>query len=62
MAIHTSANTYSRGVPKNYSNFFFVAQTNNAVVSPLNIYLRNYQFYNRNYSNTNVYRMFPWNS
>jgi hypothetical protein len=60
MAIHTSAITYSRGVPKNAkSNFFFVAQANNAMVHPINIYLRNYSFYNRNIINPSKLR-WPW--
>ena len=32
MAIHTSAITYTRGLPKNYNNFFFVAQANNTII------------------------------
>ena len=47
MAIHTSAITYRRGIPDNYSNFYFVAQTNNVVISPLSSYIRGYSFYNR---------------
>jgi hypothetical protein len=54
MAIHTSAITYTRGLPKNYNNFFFVAQANNTIISPLSIYLKNYSFYNRNVTNTSV--------
>ena len=42
MAIHTSAITYTRGLPKNYSNFFFIAQANNTIISPLSKYLQNY--------------------
>jgi hypothetical protein len=60
MAIHTSAITYRRGIPDNYNNFYFVAQANNVVVSPLSSYLRGYNFYNRNYSNTNIRRIYPW--
>jgi hypothetical protein len=52
MAIRTSANTYSRGIPKDYNNFFFVAQTNNTVVRPVSLYLRTYNFYNRNVTNS----------
>jgi hypothetical protein len=52
MAIHTSSNTYRRGIPNSYTNFFFVAQTNNAIPSPMTIYLRGNQFYNRNIINT----------
>jgi hypothetical protein len=61
MAIHTSAITYSRGIPKNYNNFFFVAQANNTIPSPMNIYLRNYNFYNRNivYA-TSGSQVWPW--
>jgi hypothetical protein len=54
MAIRTSAIFYGRGIPKNCNNFAFVAQTNNTVVVPLNKYLKNYQFYNRNIINTNA--------
>ena len=60
MAIHTSAITYSRGVPKNALNFFFVAQANNTVISPLSKYIQGYSFYNRNFTNTNVRINYPW--
>lgn len=61
MAIHTSAITYSRGVPKGYNNFYFVAQANNVVVQPMTLYLRGYQFYNRNYTSyTSGRRTLPW--
>jgi hypothetical protein len=64
MAIRTSAIFYRRGVPNSYSNFAFVAQTNNAVVVPMHKYLRNYSFYNRAAINTNntSFRgaVFPW--
>lgn len=51
MAIHTSANTYRRGIPNNYVNFYMISQANNVIPSPMGIYLRNYQFYNRNIIN-----------
>ncbi len=57
--IRTSAITYRRGIPDGYNNFYYVAQTNNVIPSPLNIYLRNYQFYNRNLINPTRYR-WPW--
>ena len=61
MAIHTSAITYSRGIPKGYNNFFFVAQANNAVVQPVSLYLRGYQFYNRNAPiYASGFRTLPW--
>ena len=60
MAIRTSAITYTRGIPKTDHNFFFVAQANNVVPSPMSSYLRGYQFYNRNITNTNVIRRYPW--
>ena len=56
MAIHTSAITYRRGIPNGYNNFFFVAQTNNTVVVPMDKYLRGSQFYNRNIINPSRYR------
>jgi hypothetical protein len=59
MAIHTSAITYRRGIPNSYNNFYFIAQANNVVPSPLNLYLRNYQFYNRNIINQTRSR-WPW--
>jgi hypothetical protein len=62
MAIHTSAITYSRGLPKTYNNFFFVAQANNTIVSPLSKYIKGYQFYNRNITNTNARLTFPWSN
>jgi hypothetical protein len=61
MAIHTSAITYSRGVPKGYNNFYFVAQANNTIIQPMTIYLKNYQFYNRNVTSaTSGRRTLPW--
>jgi hypothetical protein len=62
MAIHTSAITYSRGLPKNYYNFFFVAQANNTIISPLSKYIQGYSFYNRNIINTNARVRFPWSN
>ena len=62
MAIHTSAITYTRGLPKNYNNFFFVAQANNTIISPLSKYIKGYQFYNRNITNTNARVKFPWSN
>ena len=59
MAIHTSAITYTRGIPKTYNNFFFVAQANNTIPAPMGKYLRGYQFYNRNIISTSNYR-WPW--
>ncbi len=59
MAIHTSAITYRRGVPNGYNNFFFVSQANNTIPAPLSLYLRGYNFYNRNITNQNRYT-FPW--
>lgn len=60
MPISTSANTYRRGVPNNYNNFFFAAQANNTIPVPIKKYLRGYSFVNRNY--TNPKRTFPWNN
>ena len=63
MAIHTSANTYRRGLPNNYNNFFYVSQANNTVISPMSLYLRGYQFYNRNVTNvTSGRRALVWNN
>ena len=60
MAIHTSAITYRRGIPNNgYSNFFFDAQSNNTVPSPMSSYLRGYNFYNRNIINQSRNK-WPW--
>ncbi len=59
MAIHTSANTYRRGIPNTHSNFFFVAQTNNTIPVPMSKYLNGYQFYNRNIITSSNYR-WPW--
>lgn len=61
MAIHTSAITYRRGVPNNYTNFYFISQANNVIPSPMNLYLRGYNFYNRNITNLSSDR-WPWNS
>ena len=61
MAIHTSANTYTRGIPKNYTNFFFVAQTNNIIPVPLRKYIRYNSLYNRNIVNNGPRRLtYPW--
>ena len=62
MAIHTSAITYTRGIPKNYNNFFFVAQANNVIPAPMSSYLKGHQFYNRNITNTNARLTFPWSN
>ena len=64
MGLRTSAIFYRRGVPNNYNNFAFVAQTNNNVVVPISKYLKGYSFYNRNQINNNVFRgaLFPWNN
>ena len=51
MAIHTSAITYRRGIPNGYNNFYFVAQANNTIISPLSKYIQGYSFYNRNITN-----------
>jgi hypothetical protein len=59
MAIRTSAITYRRGVPNGYSNFFWVAQTNNNIPVPMDKYLKGRTFYNRNVINTSNYR-WPW--
>ncbi len=59
MPIRTSAITYRRGVPDGYNNFYFVAQTNNAVVCPMSKYLQGYQFANRNIVTSSPYR-WPW--
>ena len=59
MAIHTSAITYRRGVPNGYNNFFFVSQANNTIPAPLSLYLRGYNFSNRNVTNKSRYT-FPW--
>jgi hypothetical protein len=61
MAIHTSAITYSRGVPNNNHGFFFAAQANNTIPYPMSRYLRNYNFYNRNiWNNSNPRNRWPW--
>ena len=61
MAIHTSAITYRRGIPNGYHNFFFVAQTNNIVPAPMELYIKNFNFYNRNIVYAiNGYQALPW--
>ena len=63
MTIHTSRIFYYRGIPKNYSNFAFVAQANNTIPVPISKYLRNYDFYNRNKRiQINGSQTFPWNN
>ena len=61
MAIHTSAITYSRGIPTNYKNFFFVAQANNTIPAPMSLYIKGFNFYNRNVSYAATGRqVYPW--
>lgn len=63
MGVRTSAIFYRRGIPNSYHNFSFISQSNNTVVSPINKYLKSYNFYNRNVMNPNVYKgLFPWNN
>lgn len=63
MGLRTSAIFYRRGIPNSYNNFAFVSQTNNTVIVPINKYLKNYNFYNRNIMNTNVHKgLFPWSN
>ena len=59
MAIKTSANTYRRGIPNGYTNFFWVAQANNDIPVPMDKYLKGHTFYNRNITTTSKYR-WPW--
>lgn len=61
MAIRTSAITYRRGIPNGYNNFYFVAQANNVIPAPMILYLRGYNFYNRNISySTSGRQVYPW--
>jgi hypothetical protein len=61
MPIHTSSNTYSRGIPKNHSSFFLVAQANYIIPSPTSLYLKNNTPYNRNVGNIFSRRItYPW--
>ena len=62
MPIRTTANTYSRGVPKGQQNgFFFAAQSNNTVCVPMHKFLANHNFYNRTMS-VSPRKTFPWNN
>jgi hypothetical protein len=61
MAIHTSAIFYRRGIPNSYTNFAFVSQANNTIPSPISVYLKHFQFYNRNITySTSGYQTLPW--
>ena len=61
MAIHTSAITYRRGIPNGYTNFYFVAQANNVIPAPMSLYIRGFDFYNRNVTYaTSGRQTFPW--
>jgi len=61
MAIHTSAITYRRGVPNGYNNFYFVAQANNVIPAPMSLYIKEFNFYNRNAIYTISGRQtYPW--
>jgi hypothetical protein len=50
MAIRTSAITYRRGIPNGYNNFYLVSQANNTIPAPMSLYLRGFNFYNRNFT------------
>ena len=61
MAIHTSRVFYRRGISNQYNNFAFVAQANYAIIAPMALYLRGYQFYNRAPKTiTSGYMTLPW--
>jgi len=61
MAIHTSAIVYKRGIPNNYTNFFFVAQANNSIPVPTSKYLKVNSLYNRTIVNSVSRRnTWPW--
>ena len=64
MAVHTSAIFYSRGIPRNRTNFAFVSQSNNTIIVPFSLYKKRYSFYNRNFINKNIRRgaLYPWNN
>ena len=66
MAIHTSANTYSRGIKNvynNYTNFFFVAQSNNTIPVPTRKFLQYNILTNRNVVNYVSRRnTYPWSN
>jgi hypothetical protein len=55
MAItYRSAITYRRGIPNNYTNFYLVSQAINVTPTPMGLYLRGFQFYNRNVTNSSL--------
>ena len=61
MAIHTSSITYRRGIPNGYNNFYFVAQANNTIPAPMSLYIKGFDFYNRNVSYAVTGRqVYPW--
>jgi hypothetical protein len=61
MAIHTSAITYRRGIPNGYNNFYFVAQANNTIPAPMSLYIKGFDFYNRNATYIPSGRqVYPW--
>jgi hypothetical protein len=55
MGVRTSANFYRRGIPNSYSNFALVSQSNFNVVNPINKFIANTNFFNRNF--TSFYRI-----
>lgn len=61
MPVSTSMIGYFRGVPKGpyRGNFMYAAQANYAHIAPMNPYIRNYKFYNKNVINTTASR-WPW--
>jgi hypothetical protein len=62
MPIHTSAIFYGRGVPNKYTNFAYVAQTNNVIPQPMHKYLQNYNFITRTIPNIKGYQLMPWSN
>jgi hypothetical protein len=61
MPIRTTANTYSRGAPKNNSNFFLVAQSNRVIPSPTATFLKANPQSDRNVGNIySQWITYPW--
>ena len=48
--VRTSSNFYRRGIPNSYSNFALVAQSNFAIVNPINKFIANTNFLNRSFN------------
>ena len=55
--VRTSASFYRRGIPNSYSTFGLITQNNFTVVSPINKFIANTNFFNRSFNNIRYQRV-----